>query len=88
MSTSVVGGVGTLQVAGNGTKTVVVTASLARPWLASRGGLEGSWRFDPKVAGGGILTDAGVDNDASLPLLARAAVCYARAGAEHCDSAR
>ena len=30
----------------------------------------------------GILTDAGVDNDASLPLLARAAVCYARAGAD------
>ncbi len=30
----------------------------------------------------GVLTDAGVDNDASLPLLARAAVCYARAGAD------
>ena len=30
----------------------------------------------------GILSDAGVDNDASLPLLARAAVCYARAGAD------
>ncbi len=37
----------------------LVTASLARPWLASQGGDEGSWRFDPKVAGGGILTDAG-----------------------------
>jgi predicted dehydrogenase len=39
----------------------LVTASLARPWLASQseGGGEGSWRFDPKVAGGGILTDAG-----------------------------
>ena len=30
----------------------------------------------------GILTDAGVDNDATLPLLARASVCYARAGAD------
>ena len=30
----------------------------------------------------GVLNDAGVDNDASLPLLARAAVCYARAGAD------
>jgi len=40
-------------------KLRLVTASLARPWLASQGGLEGSWRFDPKVAGGGILTDAG-----------------------------
>ena len=37
----------------------LVTASLARPWLASQGEAEGSWRFDPKVAGGGILTDAG-----------------------------
>ncbi len=30
----------------------------------------------------GVLNDSGVDNDASLPLLARAAVCYARAGAD------
>jgi porphobilinogen synthase len=30
----------------------------------------------------GVLTDAGVDNDATLPLLSRAAVCYARAGAD------
>jgi porphobilinogen synthase len=30
----------------------------------------------------GVLNDAGVDNDASLPLLARAALCYARAGAD------
>ncbi|HYE87840.1 MAG TPA: porphobilinogen synthase [Vicinamibacterales bacterium] len=30
----------------------------------------------------GILTANGVDNDATLPLLARAAVCYARAGAD------
>ena len=30
----------------------------------------------------GVLTSAGVDNDATLPLLARASVCYARAGAD------
>jgi len=30
----------------------------------------------------GVLNESGVDNDASLPLLARAAVCYARAGAD------
>jgi porphobilinogen synthase len=30
----------------------------------------------------GVLNDGGVDNDASLPLLARAALCYARAGAD------
>ena len=30
----------------------------------------------------GVLNEAGVDNDASLPLLARAALCYARAGAD------
>jgi porphobilinogen synthase len=30
----------------------------------------------------GVLTTAGVDNDATLPLLARASVCYARAGAD------
>jgi porphobilinogen synthase len=30
----------------------------------------------------GVLTNAGVDNDATLPLLARAAECYARAGAD------
>ena len=30
----------------------------------------------------GLLGESGVDNDASLPLLARAAVCYARAGAD------
>ena len=32
---------------------------LAQPWLAAHGGAENSWRFDPKVAGGGILADAG-----------------------------
>jgi porphobilinogen synthase len=30
----------------------------------------------------GVLGPAGVDNDGTLPLLARAAVCYARAGAD------
>ncbi len=53
----------------------LVTANLARPWLASQGELEGSWRFDPKVAGGGILTDSG-DHlmDALLWSTGRAAV--------------
>jgi predicted dehydrogenase len=37
----------------------MVVASLAQPWLAGHGGRENSWRFDPKVAGGGILADAG-----------------------------
>src|SRR4051812_37774288 len=37
----------------------LVTATLAQPWLATHGGTENSWRFDPKVAGGGILADAG-----------------------------
>ncbi|MDG3007112.1 Gfo/Idh/MocA family protein [Paludisphaera mucosa] len=39
----------------------LVTAALAQPWLArqqERGG-ESSWRFDPKMAGGGLLADAG-----------------------------
>lgn len=39
----------------------LVTAALAEPWLArqqERGG-ESSWRFDPKLAGGGLLADAG-----------------------------
>jgi len=30
----------------------------------------------------GVLCETGVDNDATLPLLARAALCYARAGAD------
>ena len=38
----------------------LANATLALPWLARHGGAENSWRFDPKVAGGGILTDAGV----------------------------
>jgi predicted dehydrogenase len=37
----------------------MVTATLAQAWLATHGGAENSWRFDPKVAGGGILADAG-----------------------------
>jgi predicted dehydrogenase len=37
----------------------LVNAILAQPWLASHGGVENSWRFDPKSAGGGILADAG-----------------------------
>jgi predicted dehydrogenase len=37
----------------------LVTATLAQPWLETHGGTEDSWRFDPKVASGGILADAG-----------------------------
>ena len=37
----------------------LVTASLTLPWLETHSGPEESWRLDPKVAGGGILTDAG-----------------------------
>jgi predicted dehydrogenase len=37
----------------------LVLAGLAQSWLANHGGAENSWRFDPKVAGGGILADAG-----------------------------
>jgi predicted dehydrogenase len=39
----------------------LVTATLAEPWLASqqeRGG-ESSWRFDPRMSGGGLLADVG-----------------------------
>ena len=32
---------------------------LARPWLSTLARDESSWRFDPKVAGSGILADAG-----------------------------
>ena len=39
--------------------TRLVTATLAQPWLAMHGGTENSWRFDPKIAGGGILAEAG-----------------------------
>jgi predicted dehydrogenase len=44
------GGVGTLR---------LVTATLAQPWLANLSGGERSWRFDPKVAGGGVMADLG-----------------------------
>jgi len=37
----------------------LVTATLAQAWLATHGGAENSWRFDPKVSGRGILADAG-----------------------------
>jgi len=37
----------------------MVTAALARPWLAVQEGAEKSWRSDPKMAGGGVLADAG-----------------------------
>ncbi len=37
----------------------LVSAVLAQPWLQTHGGAENSWRFDPKVAGGGILADSG-----------------------------
>jgi predicted dehydrogenase len=37
----------------------LVTATLARPWLAGQQGSDRSWRFDRKIAGGGILADAG-----------------------------
>jgi predicted dehydrogenase len=37
----------------------LVTAALAQPWLEAHGGSENSWRFDPKVSGGGLLADAG-----------------------------
>jgi|YNPBryunderm2012_1023409.scaffolds.fasta_scaffold13914_2 predicted dehydrogenase len=32
---------------------------LAQPWLAAHAGGEDSWRFDPRIAGSGILTDSG-----------------------------
>ncbi|HEV3165352.1 MAG TPA: Gfo/Idh/MocA family oxidoreductase [Isosphaeraceae bacterium] len=37
----------------------LVVATLAQPWLESHQGSENSWRFDAKVAGGGILADVG-----------------------------
>jgi len=37
----------------------LVVGTLAQPWLSSHGGAENSWRFDPKLSGGGILADAG-----------------------------
>lgn len=40
-------------------KLQLVTATLAMPWLATRRESENRWRFDPRVAGGGVLADAG-----------------------------
>ncbi|HEX8202447.1 MAG TPA: Gfo/Idh/MocA family oxidoreductase, partial [Isosphaeraceae bacterium] len=37
----------------------LVTAVLAQPWLAAHVTSADAWRYDPKVAGGGILADAG-----------------------------
>ena len=37
----------------------LVVATLAQPWLVDHRGPADSWRSDPKVAGGGILTDTG-----------------------------
>ena len=37
----------------------MVTAVLARPWSSTLAREESSWRFDPEVAGSGILADAG-----------------------------
>jgi predicted dehydrogenase len=37
----------------------MVTALLARPWSSTLSRQESSWRFDPQVAGSGILADAG-----------------------------
>ncbi len=37
----------------------LVTAVLARPWLTTLEQDESTWRFNPKVSGGGILADAG-----------------------------
>jgi predicted dehydrogenase len=37
----------------------MVTAVLARPWSSTLATKESSWRYDPEVAGSGILADAG-----------------------------
>jgi predicted dehydrogenase len=37
----------------------LVSATLARPWLATLGRAESAWRFDPASAGVGILADVG-----------------------------
>ena len=37
----------------------LVTATLAMPWLATQRESENRWKFDPRVAGGGVLADAG-----------------------------
>lgn len=40
-------------------KLQLLTATMARPWLAELRGSDRSWRFDRKIAGGGVLADAG-----------------------------
>ena len=53
----------------------LAVATLAQPWLASHRGEENSWRFDPRVSGGGILADSGDQLiDALLWSLGQAAV--------------
>ena len=37
----------------------LVTCLLARPWLTTLGRQESTWRFNTKMGGGGILSDAG-----------------------------
>ena len=37
----------------------LVTAVVAQPWLAAKRGAEDSWRFDPKITAGGVLSDPG-----------------------------
>jgi predicted dehydrogenase len=37
----------------------LITAVLARPWLTILGRDESTWRFHPKMSGGGILADVG-----------------------------
>jgi predicted dehydrogenase len=37
----------------------LVMAVLAQPWLAAHSSAADAWRYDPKIAGGGILADAG-----------------------------
>ncbi len=37
----------------------MITAVLARPWLSTLAREESVWRFNPQVAGSGILADAG-----------------------------
>lgn len=40
-------------------KLRMVTAIMARPWLAAHSGPADAWRLDPRVSGGGILADVG-----------------------------
>ena len=37
----------------------MVSATLARPWLAEHGGPADAWRYESKITGGGILADVG-----------------------------